>query len=227
MTKFIMWLLIIWGAVSIARTDEFSKLWRSFHPLDMLQSAFERISQDAEIVIKWGTGLLEEEAHFDDNVGYLQSGEDEKERILIDNLNLLDQADERLDRAEDFLRKGTFSRVERQRIERELLTVVQSNRKLLALTDGSEGKMDPCFSQSRKILIQVSELDDRALDRWWQLINECRQGIRIRRTLIQDALASGLSVMRIRNASKTCECDQSLLTFQSMTMKTTNQGYRS
>lgn len=202
MLKFITYVFLIWGIASTLRTDEFSVLWKNLRPLGMIRETFHQMSEDALSLYEFGTSFWGHKKEISDNLRNPspQEAHSQEELVLLEGLSLLDIAEKRLDRAEKFLNAGTFPPEELSELEGDLKRAIRSNDLLLAMLSPGQPVNNSGFRINRQTLLDVSELNDRSLERWRKSIKQCRHGIRLRRNLIENALHSEFFKRTKKNA---------------------------
>jgi hypothetical protein len=195
--KFIWTVTFCWAFISILRTDQVTKLWRNFDTAGLITEIFFYISSDCNFIYEGA------KKYFNDNSDTLQlpslkpplsysriEEPSERMKLINQNIQLLEQAERSLDRAESFLSEGQFTRNEAIKIRINLKEALQSNSKIDQLLSGYSkhnlANHSNHYVSSRIILNHVSQLNDQSLNRWYSVIQQSRKGILARRLHLED-----------------------------------------
>jgi len=174
----------------------------SITPAVFASKVFEIVKEDCSSAYKYIVSRINHTGESDkvsfDNRGPQVSEEEQK---LLDSLEHLDRAEHRLSKAEYNLRKEIFSPSQLALIKQDLeATLLASNR----FRDIDFIRDDTGYQrlvQSQTALTQINELDGDDLTRWFPIIESCREGIRVRRLRIHQALQGLCSPVSQLNCS--------------------------
>jgi hypothetical protein len=174
----------------------------SITPGVVASKVFEIVKEDCSSAYQYIVSRIKDSGESDD-VSFNNKGPQlsEEEQRLLDSLEYLDRAEHRLSKAEYNLRKEIFSPSQLAMIKRDLeATLLASNRfqQLEFIRDDADYHR---LVQSQTALTQINQLDGEDLTRWFPIIESCKEGIRVRRLRIHQALQGLCSPVSQLNCS--------------------------